>query len=49
MDKLEEYIEQMYETGEAKQVATNKILSLARNQDNLESLLNDGNENLKLR
>ena len=42
MDKLEEYIEQLYETGEAKLAATNKILALARNQDNLENLLNDG-------
>jgi len=43
MDKLENYVEKMYEGIEEKQRAVTAVLSLARNQDNLEELLADGN------
>ncbi len=43
MDKLESYIEKLYESNEDRLLATKKVLQLARNQDNLENLLQDGN------
>jgi hypothetical protein len=43
MDKLDSYLEKLYDDNqEQKLLATKKILELARNQDNLEELLNNG-------
>ena len=42
MDKLDTYVEQLYDTKEAKLEATSKVLKLARSSDNLEDLLADG-------
>jgi hypothetical protein len=42
MDKLEQYIEKLYEGYNEKLKACKSILELARNQDYLEDLLADG-------
>jgi hypothetical protein len=41
-ERIEQYIEKLYESPEERLAATDKILHLARNQDNLEALLADG-------